>query len=202
MKYPWLAYVIVGLLAAGAGVAIAGLPDNSPVAATITAPTTEVVDDTLPDATTPETTTPDTTTPDTTTPETAAPTTQPESTTPGTTTPETTEPVTTDSVPADLPDRSELNVVAANGANIAGTALRMATLLEGLGYVDVAPVNGSEIVEFTAVYYVDGFEDSALRLADDLDIPDVLVGPIENAPAVASLPETVELLVYVGIDRA
>jgi cytoskeletal protein RodZ len=197
MKHPWLAYVIVGLLAAGAGVAIAGLPDNSPVAATITAPTTEVVDDTLPDPTTPDTTAPDTTTPDT-----AATTTQPESTTPGTTTPETTEPVTTESVPADLPDRSELNVVAANGANVAGTAVRMATLLEGLGYVDVTPVNGSEIVELTAVYYTDGFADSALRLADDLDIPDVLVGSIENAPPVAGLPETAQLLVYVGIDRA
>ena len=198
MKQPWLAYLIVGLLAAGAGVAIAGLPDNSPVAATITAPTTDVVDDTVPDATTPDTTAAPTTEPEDTTPDTTSPAT----TSPDTTTPSTSEPDTTDSVPDALPDRSELNVVAANGANVAGAALRMSEQLEELGYVDVLPVNGSEITEFTAVYYVEGFEDAALRLADDLEVLDVFIGTIDNAPAVAELPDDVELLVYIGTDRA
>ena len=40
MKHQWMAYVIVALLSIGAGVAIAGLPDNVPVDATIIPPTT------------------------------------------------------------------------------------------------------------------------------------------------------------------
>ena len=81
MKHQWLAYVIVGLLSIGAGVAIAGLPNNVPVDATIVPPTTTEA----PAPTVPTTTTPDTTTPETTEPETTVPT---------TTTPDTTQPAT------------------------------------------------------------------------------------------------------------
>jgi hypothetical protein len=193
MKRQWLAYVIVGLLAIGAGVAIAGLPDTSPAAATIT-PSTSVV----PDTTTPETSAPESTVPPTTEPET----TEPETTVPETTEPSTTVPDTTDSVPAELPDRSELNVAAANGANIAGAALRMTVRLEAIGYVDVASLNGTDIVALTTVYYAVGFEEAALRLADDLDLLDSFVAPIENAPEVDALPADTELLVYIGADRA
>jgi hypothetical protein len=193
MKHQWLAYVIVGLLSIGAGVAIAGLPDNVPVDATIIPPTSTVAaEPTLPETTVPETTVPPTTEPETTVPD----------TTTSTTAPDTTEPDTTDSVPADLPDRSELRVVAANGANIAGAALRMTARLEAIGYVDVRPLNGSEIVEFTTVYFAEGFEDAALRLAEDLELLDLFVAPIEDSPTVAELPVDTELLVYIGADRA
>ena len=48
MKHQWLAYVIVGLLSIGAGVAIAGLPNNVPVDATIIpSTTTEVTESTV-----------------------------------------------------------------------------------------------------------------------------------------------------------
>jgi hypothetical protein len=189
MKHQWFVYVIVGLLSVGAGVAIAGLPNNVPVDATIILPATTVASE----LTTPETTLATTT---------VAPTTVPESTAPESTSPETTAPQTTDSIPAGLPARSELNVVAANGANIAGAALRMATRLEEIGYVDVLPVNGTDIVELTTVYYAAGFEEAALRLADDLDLLEEFVAPIENAPAVSELPADTELLVYIGVDRA
>ena len=196
MKHPWLAYVIVGVLSIGAGVAIAGLPNNVPVEATIIPPTTtEAPGPIVPTATEPETTEPDG-----------------DPRQPGTTdprrrcrkrrSPTTPCPETTDSVPAVLPERSELNVAAANGADVAGAALRMATQLEELGYVDVLPTNGSDIVEFTAVYYANGFEESALRLAEDLDLLPDFVGQIENAPSVPDLPADVELLVYIGRDRA
>ena len=189
MKHQWLAYVIVALLSIGAGVAIAGLPDNVPVDATIIPPTTtEAPEPTLPETTVPTTTVPETTVPDTTEPE--------------TTEPETTEPETTDSVPAELPERSELNVASANGANVAGAALRVATQLEEIGYVEVLPLNGSDIVEFTIVYYADGFEDAALRLAEDLDLLPDFVAPIEDAPNIADLPADVELVAYIGRDRA
>ena len=184
MKHQWLAYVIVGLLSIGAGVAIAGLPNNVPVDATIIPPTsTEAPDPTVPTTT-------------------VAPTTVPTTTEPETTEPETTAPETTDSVPAGLPERSDLNVAAANGANVAGAALRVATRLEEIGYVDVLPLNGSDIVEFTVVYYADGFEEAALRLAEDLDLLPDFVGSIDDSPTVADLPADVELLVYIGSDRA
>jgi len=184
VKHQWLAYVIVGLLSIGAGVAIAGLPNNVPVDATIIPPTsTEAPDPTVPTTT-------------------VAPTTVPTTTEPETTEPETTAPETTDSVPAGLPERSDLNVAAANGANVAGAALRVATRLEEIGYVDVLPLNGSDIVEFTVVYYADGFEEAALRLAEDLDLLPDFVGSIDDSPTVADLPADVELLVYIGSDRA
>jgi hypothetical protein len=196
MKHQWLAYLIVALLSIGAGVAIAGLPDNSPAAATLALPTTATTTTTeVSDATT---TAAPTTVPETTEPET----TEPETTEPEASAPEISEPETTDSVPAELPERSELVVAAANGANVAGAALRMATLLEELGYVDIAQLNGSDIVEFSVVYYADGFEEAALRLAEDLDLLAEFVGPLEDAPAVADLPADTELLVYIGRDRA
>ena len=182
MKHQWLAYVIVGLLSIGAGVAIAGLPNNVPVDATIIPPTTtDAPEPTL--ATT-------TTAPATTTTE------------PETTEPETTEPDTTDSVPAELPERSEIIVAAANGANVAGAALRVATQLEELGYVDVLSINGTDIVEFTTIYFADGFEEAALRMADDLELLPDFVAPIEESPTLADLPADTELIAFIGRDRA
>ena len=187
MKHQWLAYVIVGLLSIGAGVAIAGLPNNVPVDATIIPPTTtDAPEPTL--ATT--TTAPATTT------------TEPETTEPETTEPETTEPDTTDSVPAELPERSEIIVAAANGANVAGAALRVATQLEELGYVDVLSINGTDIVEFTTIYFADGFEEAALRMADDLELLPDFVAPIEESPTLADLPADTELIAFIGRDRA
>ena len=191
MKHQWLAYLVVALLSIGAGVAIAGLPDNSSAGATV--PPTTVSTTTTTEAPAPTTTVAPTTVPETT---------EPETTSPETTEPETTEPDTTDSVPEELPERDELIVVAANGANVAGAALRMATLLEEFGYVDIAQLNGTDIVEFSVVYYADGFEEAALRLAEDLDLLDEFVAPLDDAPAVVDLPDDVELLVYVGRDRA
>ena len=78
----------------------------------------------------------------------------------------------------------------------------MATRLEEIGYVEVLPLNGSDIVEFTVVYYADGFEEAALRLAEDLDLLPDFVASIDDSPPVADLPADVELLVYIGRDRA
>lgn len=205
MKSPWLAYAIVAVLAVGAGVAIAGLPDNSSVDATITV--TGATDSTT--ATTTSDTAPATsavptteTSPATTAPAgTTAPTTPPVTTeAPATTTPETTAAPTT-SVP-ELIERSELAVVAANGSNVGGSASRMAARLEALGYVDVAPRDGTIVEEFTVVYFAEGLEGEALRLAGELDLLDEFIGPIDTAPNVIDLPPETQLLVYTGLDRA
>jgi hypothetical protein len=189
MKHQWLAYVIVGLLSIGAGVAIAGLPENVPVDATIVPPTSSEV---------PATTVADTTVPDTTVPET----TESGTSEPSTTEPDTTDPDTTGSVPDGLPARGELNVAAVNGANVAGTASRAAARLAEIGYVDVLPRDGTEIVEFTVIYFAAGFDEAALRLADDLDLLPDFVEPIDAVPEIADLPADIELVAYIGIDRA
>jgi hypothetical protein len=190
MKHQWMAYVIVALLAIGAGVAIAGLPNNVPVDATIIPPTTtEVPEPTLPTSTTTTTTT--TIAPDVTEPS-----------MPETTEPEPSTPDTTDSVPADLPDRSVIIVGAANGAGIAGAAGRAVIRLTELGYVDVTPRDGTEIVEFTTIYFADGFEEAADRMAADLDLDPSFVAPLADAPSVPNLPSDTQLLDYVGLDRA
>ena len=143
--------------------------------------------------TTGATTGPDTTEPDAT---------GPDNTEPDTTEPDTTEPDTTEAVPGELPDRSELSVVAANGANVAGAAGAAAARLQQIGYVDVLALNGTDIFEFTTVYYAEGFEEAALRMAEDLNLLPDFVAPIEDAPGVADLPADTELLPYIGRDRA
>jgi hypothetical protein len=197
MKHPWIAYTIVALLAAGAGVAIAGMPDNDPVAATIVVRT--IADDastTVPGTSATTTAAPETTSVDTTESATTAP---------NTTEPDTTEPGTTDADPSEagpLPSRGELVVVVANGSGINGAAATNVVRLEALGYADLQALNGTEQFEFTIIYYADGFEDAALRLADDLDVIPDFVAPLADAPVVVDLPADVQLLTYIGVDRA
>ncbi len=205
MKQQWLAYVVVGVLSIGAGVAIAGLPDDVPVAATIAtseptvAPETTATDTTVPSTTVaetvPATTQPDTTV-STTEPDTTVSTTEPD------TGPDTTGPDTTDLVPIGLPARSELNVAAVNGANVAGAASRAAARLQEVGYVDVLPLNGADIFEFTVIFFTEGLDEAALRLAEDLDLLPDFVAPLDTLPAVADLPADIELVAYIGRDRA
>ncbi len=197
MKHQWLAYVVVGLLSIGAGVAIAGLPNSVPVDATVIPPTATTVATT---ATVASTTTEATSTTETTVPATTE-TTVRSTTVPATsTTTSTVSPST--APPDDLPQRSELSTIVANGANIAGAAGLNVERLRELGYTDIAPRNGTAVVEFTTIYFADGFEDAAVRLAEDLELRPDFVAPLIEAPEVLALPDEVELLAYIGLDRA
>lgn len=199
MRHPWLAYVVVALLAIGAGVAIAGLPNDDPVDATIVVPSPAVDVSTTSDAA--PTTEADTTEPPTSTTTTTVPASSSTSSTSPTTT--TTSTTSTSTLPADeLPPRSDVTVIVANGANISGAAARNVELLRELGYTDIAPRNGSAIFDFTTVFYADGFDDAAARLADDLDLLPEFVAPLADAPPVIDLPDDVQLLAYIGLDRA
>lgn len=191
MRTQWLAYAVVAVLAAGVGVLVAGLPgdggtDTVAIADTSTAATTTTPAPTTAAPTTAPTTAPPTTAP---APTTAVPTTALPTTLPPTTVPQ-------------LIDRAELIVVAANGANVGGTASRMVARLTELGYVDPLPRDGTIVEEFTVVYYAPGLEGEALRLAGELELLDQFIGPIETAPVVVELPEETQLLVYTGLDRA
>lgn len=190
MRRQWLAYVIVALLAIGAGVLIAGLPDTDSdddaviVTATI-GPT---------DTSTPSTTDSPATTESPTTTET------PETTAATTTAPPTTAAPTTEPEP-EIPDRAEMIVVVANGSGITGAAARNAERLTELGYENIRLRNGTQIFEFTTVFFAPGFEDAAARLAADLELLPDFVAPLEEAPVVVELPPDVQLLAYIGLDR-
>lgn len=176
MKHQWLAYVVVALLAIGAGVAIAGLPNDVPVSATIVVSSTIVSDSAA--ATTTTTVAVDTTT---------------------TIVSTTTESGSTTTTTILLPDRDEVRAATANGSGVQGAAGRVADQLEALGYVDIDRVDGIDIVEFTIIYYIDGFEEAAARMATDLDLPPESIAPIDEMPVVPDVP-LVQLAAYVGTD--
>jgi hypothetical protein len=184
MKHQWFAYVVVALLSIGASVAIAGLPNNVPVDATIIVLTTEAPDE-VTDSTQSTTIEP--------IPTTVAPTTQP-------TPPATNTVAPTTESESTIPDRDDITVIVANGSNVAGAALSNAERLRAAGYSDVALREGTEIFEFTVIYHADGLAEAAVRLAEDLDVLADFVAPLSEAPLVIDLPDETELLAYIGID--
>jgi hypothetical protein len=200
MRHRWLAYLVVAVLAVGVGVAVAGLPDTEPVGATISAPSDTMVPESettdAPSSTTVTTAGNDSTaaTPPTTAPaDSTSPSTLPPTTALSTTAPSTTEP---------LPPRSDFFVIVANGNGAAGSAGRNIDRLQAVGYTDIAPRNGTELVDFTVVYHQPGLETAAARLAADLELLPEFVAPLADAPEVGGLPLDVELLAYLGRDRA
>ena len=75
--------------------------------------------------------------------------------------------------------------------------------LEAAGYVDVTPLaTAPRSFDFTVIFYADGFEDAAVRMADDLELLPEFVAPLADAPDVIQLPDDAQLLAYIGIDRA
>ncbi len=192
MKHQWVAYAIVAFLSVGAGVAIAGLPDDQPVDPTIIPPTTtERPTPTLAPTTVPPATDPPATT--------SPPATEAGADTTATTlVPATTVPPTT--IGDGLPARAELAVAVANGADVEGLATGTAGDLETLGYVDVAALDGTLVADFTVVYFTPTLEDAAIRLAEDLGANPDLRAPLSEAPPVDGL-NNVQLLAYLGADR-
>ena len=203
MKHPWLAYVVVALLAIGAGVAIAGLPDDSPAADTLVITASSVSPaSSSPDSTAAADTTdaPDTTEAASTTEATVVDSTTTSTTATTTTTPTTVAPTT--EPPTSIPDRADIIVVSANGSGLSGAAALNADRLEAAGYVDVGLRNGTQVFDFTVIFYADGFEDAAVRMTGDLELLPEFVAPLADAPVVIQLPDDVQLLAYIGIDRA
>lgn len=210
MKHQWIVYVVVVLLSIGAGVAIAGLPDNSsesapiPPATTVETTTTlpadpvettepEPVDTTEPDEPDPSDST-DVSAPDTTAPDTAVDTTEPDAT-------DTTEPDSTESTTPALPPRESVAVVVANGAGEDGLAGRTAEPLIALGWTNMRTTTGLDVLDTTTVYYLDGFEASASQLAVDLGLSPDAIAPVAFAPELAE-PLLAQLIAYLGTDRA
>ena len=178
MKNQWLAFVIVAVISALAGVAIAGPPNNVAADPTII----------VPDSTVPVTTVPTTTAPATTV---AAP---------ATTTTTTTEaPATTSVVDPEI-DPAVLGVVSVNGAGRAGLATRVRDELIDAGYTATRATDGTTLVDDTIVYFYPSFEREAAGVAETLGLEAADVAPIDEAPEYFDL-EGDQVMVYLGRDQ-
>lgn len=223
MNHSLTAAVATGLLAAAAGIAIAGLPSDPPGAglrivdtpATTTttttaplvapAPTTTlniaedapaVVDTTAPTSgTAPLSSAPESTAPS----DSAAP----DITTPADTAPDITAPADTTPIEptgeTDLTARDELIVVAVNAGSRAGIATDTATILRAIGYVLAVPLDADENSDASDVYYRVGLEAEAVRLAEDLGWSKGDIAPLDRAPAFTTQLD-VDLVVVLGQD--
>ena len=186
MNSPWMSYAVVAVLGALVGVLVAGAPDLSVASATITATTAPDGDATGSQNSTPNTTAmPDTTGVTTTV---AALTTS-------------TSTTTTTTTVAAIPDRTDISVVSANGAGIAGLAADGAAALRLLGYTDVRETTGSEIFGGSVIYYAAGFDQAANRLADDLGYVVPFIVPIDGQIPIDAEFDDADIVVYLGEDR-
>lgn len=140
----------VGLVAAVAGVAVAGLPGDAS-SVRVTEPATV---------------------PATTVPATSAPTTTVAATS-------TTEAATT-TTEAPLVDRGALSVLVANAGNRSGLAGRGADALAAAGYVFVITADAATSLDASVVLYAPGFEREAARLAADLALAPESVAPFDD----------------------
>lgn len=185
MKNQWLAYVIVAVISALAGVAIAGPPNNVGTEPTII----------VPDSTVPATTVATTVAP-TTTIEAPTPSTEPEVTTTTIEAPETT---TTLAIEPEV-DPAELGVVTANGAGSQGLATRVRDELRDAGYTETRATDGTTIVDETVVYFYPLLIREAAGVAEALDLDPTEILPIEEAPDYPEL-EGDQVVVYLGRDQ-
>jgi hypothetical protein len=202
MRRSILPFVTACVLAAGAGVAIAGVPssgssDRLTVASTTGAPTTSeaatVVSVTVPatTATQPPLSAPSVP------PDLSATTRPPRATS---TTTSSSTPLAT-SIVAESRGRGELTVATVNASGDGGVATALAADLQVLGYGAVSPVDALGPTARSGVFYAPGFELEALRIREDLGwIPGDVLSQ-DRMPEIES-ENTFDLVVVIGRDRA
>ncbi len=197
MKNQWMAYVIVAVISALAGVAVAGAPNNVGTDSTIVVPETTTTT-TLVRASTAAPDTADQADTESTDDEPASTTT---TTTIATATTTTTVPAATTTVAEAAVQPAALIVVSVNGAGTAGLATRVRDELRDFGYDSARATDGTTLVDTTIVYYFPGLELEAVRVAEDLGLEFADVAPIEGAPEYGELDGD-QVVVYLGRDRS
>ena len=194
----------VAILAAAAGVVVAGLPGGgdtfvlpSGAATTTEAPAVTVGLASLPVI--PTTVAAQVTTTEVASalpvPTTVAPTT---TVVPTTVAPTTVAPTTT-AAPAATLARADVRLVLANGDGRFNLVGANASRLEGLGYVSIEQDDVSQRPSVTMIYARPGFEDEALVLRDDLGTPAAMIVPLTDTP-VTNDDASGDLIVVLGPD--
>lgn len=182
-----------GPTSTGGSTTVPSSTTTTTLAATTTSSTTTTTTTTSTTTTTAATTTTTTTT-------TAAPRTTTSTTTaPRTTTTSTTAAPTTPPRPP-LADRSEMLVLAVNGAGTPGLGRKTAWKLREMGYDRAFYDDGTGFADVTRVYVREGLEAEGRRLARDLDLTDRRPRPLDEAPRAETGIPGVDLFVYLGTD--
>jgi hypothetical protein len=91
-------------------------------------------------------------------------------------------------------------VVVANGGDAAGIAGDVVADLSELGYERAFKTDGLDTADTTIVYFEDGYQDEAVRLAADVGLAADAITPLEGAPGVEGSVGAIELLLYLGRD--
>jgi hypothetical protein len=201
MRRSWPAYLLVVIVAAAAGVAIAGFPKSEPKLI-IPAQTTSTSATTAVDPPSSTTSVAQSLAP---VPTTTPPTTQvAESSTTGApaTTPSTTTTPPPTSAAAFNVDRSTVRLVIANANGRTGLASGNAARLAALGYTQIDLGDATQKRLQTTVYYRHGFIEQAGAVAADLGIADVplLEIPADLAQPLTNSDDAGDVIVLLGAD--
>jgi len=195
MKNNWSIYVIVVTISSLAGVAIAGLPNSAGTEPTIVTPAATAAPTTIlaPVAVT-------TTTEAAAEAAAEAASTEPPQT--STTVLTTTTTTTTTTIVGEPPvARTDVVVVAVNGAGGNGLAAGVRDQLVGLGYDKARVANGTSFVDVTKVYFFDGFVSAAEQVSLDLGLDPALIEPVIMSPSFGVFNGD-QVTVYIGRDRS
>ncbi|MGH9224362.1 MAG: LytR C-terminal domain-containing protein [Acidimicrobiales bacterium] len=103
-------------------------------------------------------------------------------------------PTTRPARPAD-----QVKVLAANGTTSSGLGARTTTLLQGLGYNALSPVDATRLIEQTQVQYQPDYEAEARAIALLLQLPVASVRVMEDSPPVPDTRDA-NILVILGAD--
>ena len=109
--------------------------------------------------------------------------------------PTTTTPPTITTPPA------KVSVLVANGSNVSGAAGTTSTQLQAGGWTLLPPVNASSNVTASVVYYVAGYQPSAVVIAKSLGLGTTAVQPLTSSAPVGKVG-TANVVVVVGPDVA
>jgi hypothetical protein len=114
-----------------------------------------------------------------------------------TTTATTTAPTTAPEPPAAPPDRAQISLAVLNGTNVTGQAAQTAAQAESLGYTGVTAGNAPTTTDPSTVYYRQGQQAAAERVATDLEVQGVQPLPASGALATAA-PVDADVVLVLG----
>lgn len=106
-----------------------------------------------------------------------------------------TAPTTTAEEPP--PDRAEISLAVLNGTSVTGQAAQTAAQAESLGYTGVTAGNAPTTADPSIVYYRQGQQAAAERVATDLEVQQVQALPTSGALAGAA-PAGAEVVLVLG----
>jgi LytR cell envelope-related transcriptional attenuator len=119
----------------------------------------------------------------------------PSTSVPATTAPATTSPTTASHAPGDI------DVLVANASGVNNAASTRAAAIKTSGYNTLVSVDATDMSASSRVFYVSGFKNEALAIAETLGIGVEAVKPMAKTPPVADL-KTAKVLAVIGTDLA